>query len=113
MISRWIISAALLVALALTSWGHHMLPPGKQAQLEAYVLAGGDLGALCTDGTGPAGIHKECPACVISQGCALPGMAIAARQIGQSIATRGKITAVELKTAAAYAPHAARAPPFV
>lgn len=65
---RIVLTPVVVVALTLVSFGHQRLSPGDQAQAEAYLLAGGDWSAICTD---DQTIAQTCLACVISATCAL------------------------------------------
>jgi hypothetical protein len=69
-----VLVALLTVALVATGFAHRM--PGVQdAELQAYVAAGGALADLCGDfgGKGDAA-HSDCPAChIASKLMASPG----------------------------------------
>ncbi|MEZ5796772.1 MAG: hypothetical protein R3D63_04335 [Paracoccaceae bacterium] len=71
-IQRLFILVAVTVALVATGFGHRM-PTENDAALQAYVLAGGDLGDLCADTEGD-GLpdHGDCPVCHIVATVDLP-----------------------------------------
>ena len=75
MILRGIITTILLVALTLVSFGHQTLSPQTEAQVDAYILAGGDWSDLCGESEDPLAHASKCMACLIAQACALPAPA--------------------------------------
>lgn len=113
MMARWIISAALLLALTLSGLGHHSTSPDKQAQATAYILAGGNWADLCSDGTNPTPTGNKCLACVIGPGCTLPGHANTpqkrAGSVGLAWNNGNQINTQQIQSTA----HSARAPPFL
>ncbi|MDX8353528.1 hypothetical protein [Cognatiyoonia sp. IB215182] len=113
MIFRGIITAILLVALTLVSFGHKTLSPQTEAQVDAYILAGGDWAELCGEGGDPLAHANKCMACLIAQACALPTPTANATQLSTSAPLNWTLA---LETAVLVAPpssHPARAPPFV
>ena len=71
---------ALTLGLALAGAGAAHRPVERAADtaaLAAFVAAGGSLGDLCHDAGDHGGDHaaRECPACTLSCGMVLPGVA--------------------------------------
>lgn len=113
MILRSLISALVLAALTLSSFGHRTLSPADHAQAEAFILAGGDWAALCGEGDDPLGTAGKCMACVIAQNCALPNPKMTARSLTSGEAIIWPRAAGLFPAAARTVAHPARAPPFV
>lgn len=69
---RAIVLFALTFALVATGFAHRVTTSDDLA-MQAYVLAGGDLGDLCLDANGD-GLpdHRDCPACHIVASGDLP-----------------------------------------
>lgn len=112
MILRSLISALVLIALTLSSFGHRTLSPGDEAQAEAFILAGGDWATLCGDGDDPLSTAGKCMACVIAQNCALPTPITTARSIASGEAIIWSRAAGQFPAVANTVAHPARAPPF-
>ncbi|MDX8348869.1 hypothetical protein SLH49_12855 [Cognatiyoonia sp. IB215446] len=113
MILRGIITTILLVALTLVSFGHQTLSPQTEAQVDAYILAGGDWSDLCGEGEDPLAHASKCMACLIAQACALPAPAANATQLSASTPVRWTLAVETAVLAAPPSSHPARAPPFV
>ncbi|MCU0904086.1 MAG: hypothetical protein MUE83_09455 [Tabrizicola sp.] len=71
-LQRLILLTVVAGALSATGFAHHV-PSKNESALQAYVLAGGDLGDLCADEDGD-GLpdHADCPACHIVASLDLP-----------------------------------------
>ena len=93
LLRRLALLTVLAVALVATGFAHR-LPHAADADLQAFVLAGGDLGALCDDlGDTGGSSHPDCPACQIVGAADLPPATPALRDanlvfIAQVIAPR-------------------------
>lgn len=112
MILRGLISALVLIALTLSSFGHRTLSPGEEVQAETFILAGGDWAALCADGDDPLSTTAKCMACVIAQGCALPTPAAMATRLSVGDTIVWPRTTDQPVLAAQIHAHQARAPPL-
>ena len=78
-LQRALVLVALTLALVATGFAHRM-PSVNTAELQAFVLAGGDLAELCGDFDGDGRPdHGDCPACHISAGADLPGQTVLPR----------------------------------
>ncbi len=113
MILRGIISALLLVALTLASFGHQSLSPSDKAQAEAYILAGGDWADLCSEDSDPFATVAKCMACIIAQGCAVPDPSDVTLTTQSGSMVVWPLQPTRLTIAKADVTHPARAPPFV
>jgi hypothetical protein len=78
-LQRLFLVAALAVALVATGFAHRVASP-DDASLQAFLLAGGDLGDLCADADGD-GVpdHGDCPACHIVAAVDLPSTTLGLR----------------------------------
>jgi hypothetical protein len=76
---RLFLVAAVTLALAATGFAHRVAAP-EDASLQAFLLAGGDVGDLCadTDGDGLPD-HGDCPACHIMAAVDLPSATLGLR----------------------------------
>lgn len=72
LVCRVVVVALIAVALVAVGFGHRM-PTASETALESYILAGGDISALCGgagDDQGLAG--SDCPACHLAAATILP-----------------------------------------
>lgn len=113
MITRWIILTSLMIGLTFASFGHHTVAPDKQAQAQAYILAGGDWADLCSDNGDPLGGAAKCIACVIGHGCALPALNAAPIRATQGTAVAWVAQDQAVQPLRSLQSHTARAPPFI
>jgi len=113
MIFRGIIPSILLLALTLVSFGHQTLSPQTEAQVDAYILAGGDWSDLCGDSQDPLAHATKCMACLIAQACAVPTPTDDVTPLSVSTSLRWTMVAETTVFAAPHSSHTARAPPFV
>ncbi|MFA8442706.1 hypothetical protein [Yoonia sp.] len=112
MILRALISALVLFALTLSSFGHRTLLPAEEAQAESFILAGGNWAELCGEGGDPLSTVGKCMACVIAQTCATPTPAVMARSLSSGEAIIWPREASQTRAVSRISAHPARAPPF-
>lgn len=113
MILRGVISAILLIALTLSSFGHRSLSLTDEMQAQSYLLAGGDWDELCGDADDPLAHVTKCIACVLAQTCALPAPAGATHITAASTVLVWPTQRDAYRAMQALRFHPARAPPFV
>jgi hypothetical protein len=111
MIIRGVITACVLVALTLASFGHRALPPSDEAKVQAYVLAGGDWAELCRENGDPFASVAQCMACTIAQGCVVPDPSNIGTVVPNVAAIMWSAQEPLTTRAATSIAHLARAPP--
>lgn len=111
MIWRALTTLCLMAALVFASFGHLTASPTEAAQREAYLLAGGDWNALCTDSDTSEHVMVDCMACVIAKTSLAPPVTVAPSSLGHAIPTSHAVAVDLLIVDVIIAPHRARAPP--